>query len=149
MKNIALTISVCLLFIGCTNSQSLTVEKRILSKVYTKNNKQCSLKDLINEKWDRLYVFEPYTTERVFDNVAFPYKNSILRTGINSRDDIFVFVFFLKDKMVAQALIKNSQIDFSPVVKLDKKNHVGFFSPDQEMTWVKTTASRYKIVSIK
>ena len=127
--------------------ESKDVESQIVQKIHSSKNSSLLLRSLINIKWDKLYIIGPYTYDGMLNNDLRPYKDKIKSTGIDTREDITVLYFLKDSKLVAEASVERN-IDFSPVGKLDSKNHLIYFTPDQELQWINVNG-RYTIKSIK
>jgi hypothetical protein len=141
-------VFICFLFWGCQYGNISNVKQQVIQKFANTPSGYIELKDFIDVKWDRFYVCEPYTYIDHLDQHLMPYKDLIMDSGISTRDDICVLVFLDDKKMVARAVINRGDIDFAGACRLDKTNHVIYFTPGQKLVFTKKSNARYTVINV-
>lgn len=112
-------IFVSLLFIvavivGCGSRDVLhnqDFEKSFDSKVEDQNNRNIELRSLTDFKWDKAYLFEPYTPQgHIEEQLGGEFEDP---SNIRSRDDIYLIVFLNEDKVIQYAELNRQNADFT------------------------------------
>jgi hypothetical protein len=91
------------------------LEESISSIVENDNNSEITVKPLTNFKWDKAFLFEPYSPqENIEEQLGVDFEDP---SNISSRDDIYLLVFLDDKKVVQYAEIKRQKSGFSIVGK--------------------------------
>jgi hypothetical protein len=105
---------VFVMVVGCNNNgvkHNKDFEKSIYSMVKDRTNKEIEVNSIVDFKWDKAYLFEPYSTEEQFEKqLGVEYEDP---SHISSRDDIYLLVFLHEGKVVQYAEIDRQRGDFS------------------------------------
>ncbi|MGF3104021.1 hypothetical protein [Rossellomorea sp. DUT-2] len=79
--------------------------------VKDQDNKVIKVKSLADFKWDKAYLFEPYTPEEHIEKqLGVEFEDP---SNIRSRDDIYLMVFLNEDKVVQYAELNRQRTSFS------------------------------------
>ena len=91
---------------GLSNSEGLHnkgFEKSIYSMVKDQNNKYIKVKSIADFKWDKAYLFEPYTPQELIEKqLGVEYDDP---SNISSRDDIYLIIFLKYSYTITKWLI--------------------------------------------
>ncbi|WP_257141001.1 hypothetical protein [Bacillus sp. AFS015802] len=79
--------------------------------VKDRNNREIEVNSIADFKWDKAYLFEPYSPEEHIEKqLGVEYED---RSNISSRDDIYLLVFLNEGKAVQYAEINRQKGDFT------------------------------------
>jgi hypothetical protein len=99
---------------GCSNNDVVhneTFENALFSLVENQQNKEIEIHSIADFKWDKAYLFQPYTTQaNIEKKLGVEYKDP---SNINSSDDIYLLVFLNEGKVVQYAEINRRRGEFS------------------------------------
>ncbi|TYS86421.1 hypothetical protein FZC88_18365 [Rossellomorea aquimaris] len=102
------------MMVGCSQSDGLhnkDFEKAIYSMVKDQDNKVIKVTPLTDFKWDKAYLFQPYTPqEHIEKQMGVEFEDP---SNIRSRDDIYLIVFLNEGNVVQYAEITRQKTDFS------------------------------------
>jgi hypothetical protein len=105
---------IVVMIVGCGNSDvlhNIDFEKTMHSMVENQNNREIKVKPLTDFKWDKAYLFEPYTPqEHIEKQMGVEFADP---SNIRSRDDIYLIVFLNEGNVVQYAEITRQKTDFS------------------------------------
>jgi hypothetical protein len=116
MKNVAVFTFILIVFVlvGCGQSffeRNTDLEKAVYSLVEDINNTDIHLNSVTNFKWDKAFLFEPYTIqETITKETGVDYKDP---SNIEMRDDIYLLVFLNENKVVHFAEINRQKCSFT------------------------------------
>ena len=100
-RNLLLIVSLLFTLWGCRADEKLA--ERNLVAALKNPNRELALASIGPEDWDRMCVLTPYSTNKNAQaTLGFPW-NAERRTGIESRDDMYVLAF-VNDDQVAMYL---------------------------------------------
>lgn len=114
MNKLTFFIFSLLILVGCNQSSAqdnTELAESIHSIVKEKNKNKINIKSLAKFKWDKAFLFAPYTLQANIDEQI--GVDFIDPSNIDSRDDIYLLVFLNSDKVVQYALINRQKSDFS------------------------------------
>jgi len=129
-------------------SRTPDVESQILQKIHLSKSPSLPLRSIIDINWGKLYIITPYITEKALNDDLLLYKDRIKSTGIDMRDDMSILYFLKDNKLVAEARIKANTMVFNQANRFDSKNHLIYFTPNQELRWI-NWGGNYTTGSIK
>ncbi|MGE6755451.1 hypothetical protein ACQKFO_18710 [Rossellomorea sp. NPDC071047] len=125
-----LTVSfllIVVMIVGCGKSDvlhNIDFEKTMYSIVKDQHTKEINIKPLTDFKWDKAYLFEPYTPqEHIEKRMGAEFEDP---SNIRSRDDIYLIVFLNDGNVVQYAEISRQKTDFS----IGEKEHL---SPSEDV----------------
>ncbi|PFA69128.1 hypothetical protein CN378_04410 [Bacillus sp. AFS015802] len=105
---------VVVMVVGCNNNDvkhNKDFEKSVYSMVKDRNNREIEVNSIADFKWDKAYLFEPYSPEEHIEKqLGVEYED---RSNISSRDDIYLLVFLNEGKAVQYAEINRQKGDFT------------------------------------
>jgi hypothetical protein len=105
---------VLVMVVGCNNNgvkHNKDFEKSIYSMVKDDNNREIEVDSIADFKWDKAYLFEPYSPEEHIEKqLGVEYDDP---SNISSRDDIYLLVFLHEGKVVQYAEINRQRGYFS------------------------------------
>jgi len=79
--------------------------------VKDQENEVIKVKSLADFKWDKAYLFEPYTPEEHIEKqLGVEFEDP---SNISSRDDIYLMVFLKEGKVVQYAELNRQRTSFS------------------------------------
>ncbi|WP_430786657.1 hypothetical protein VBD025_14380 [Virgibacillus flavescens] len=97
----------CLFFLTSCTQSTVQQNNKLASAIETvledNEEKAIDLTNFADFKWDKAYIFHPYTTQSIIDrqlNVDFKDPSNM-----SSRDDIYLLVFLQDEKVVQYAEI--------------------------------------------
>ncbi|WRP07234.1 hypothetical protein U9J35_03445 [Rossellomorea aquimaris] len=110
--------TVCILHIlflaGCNLGEldrNTGLEESLFSVVENENNSEITVKPLADFKWDKAFLFEPYTPQdQIGEQLGVDFEDP---SNISSRDDIYLLVFLNDKKVVQYAEVKRQKSGFS------------------------------------
>ena len=114
MKNIFPFL--CLLFlllVGCNEDiqRNIDLEKSIQTIATDKNTSEIRLKPLTNFKWNKAFLFTPYSTQSdIGEQLGFYFKDP---SNLDMRDDIYLMVFVNDGKVVHYIELDRQAYEFS------------------------------------
>jgi hypothetical protein len=115
MRSLPLSLFlVFVLIVGCSHNDiehNKGLEKSIYSMVKDRTNKEIEVNSIADFKWDKAYLFEPYSTEEHIEKqLGVKYEDP---SNISRRDDIYLLVFLNEGKVVQYAEINRQKGNFS------------------------------------
>lgn len=115
MKTLSFSLFLVLVMVvGCNNNgvkHNKDFEKSIYSMVKDDNNREIEVDSIADFKWDKAYLFEPYSPEEHIEKqLGVKYDDP---SNISSRDDIYLIVFLHEGKVVQYAEINRQKGYFS------------------------------------
>lgn len=115
MRSLPLSLFlVFVLIVGCSYidiEHNKGLEKSIYSMVKDRNNREIEVNSITEFKWDKAYLFEPYSPEEHIEKqLGVEYEDP---SNISSRDDIYLLVFLHEGKVVQYAEIYRQKADFT------------------------------------
>jgi hypothetical protein len=114
LKKIMISFLLILLLVGCNQNRvqhNKDLEESIYTIVIDENNSEITIKPLTDFKWDKAFIFEPYTPqEHIEEQLGVDFKDP---SNISSRDDIYLLVFLHDEKVIQYAEINRQKSDFS------------------------------------
>jgi hypothetical protein len=112
-----ITFSLFLIFVlsaGCSKSgveHNKDFEETLYSIVKDPNSREIKVNSLVDFKWDKAYLFEPYSPqESIEKQLGTEFEDP---SNIRSRDDIYLIVFLHEGKVVQYAEINRQEAYFS------------------------------------
>ncbi len=116
---------VLMFFLSCKDNVTNKLEytfKEVdfnIQKFIDGNKEVVNMNELISFKWDKVYVFKPYSTpEMINQELGFSWKD-VLETGISENDSYCLLVFVKGGKVNKYLKWPRNQGDFSDL----SKNH--------------------------
>ena len=98
LNNAIITILTAFLFIGCTPAEpmlELQLERQMIGEPF-------SFADYCEEKYDSIYIIQPYEDEDVIYSLPYKMSNRLRGKCIYTLDDTFVRILFI-DKDIVKA----------------------------------------------
>lgn len=95
--------------LSCNNRQE-KLRHEILESL-TRGDGKIKLGALNGLSWNKMYILGPYSRSEMFDATLMKQQNLIESTGISSRDDILLLMFFNNEILAGYTDIKRSDLD--------------------------------------
>ncbi|CAN7289421.1 hypothetical protein [Rossellomorea sp. LjRoot5] len=115
MRSLPFSLSLVVgLVVGCNNHEvkhNKDFEKSIYSMVKDHNNREIEVNSIADFKWDKAYLFEPYSPEEHIEKQLGVEFND--PSNISSRDDIYLLVFLHEGIVTQYAEINRQKGNFS------------------------------------
>jgi hypothetical protein len=114
LKKITIPILLILLLVGCNQKgiqHNMDLEGSIYTIVEDENNSEITVNPLTDFKWDKAFLFEPYTPqEHIEEQLGVDFEDT---SNISSREDIYLLVFLNDEKAIQYAEIYRQKSNFS------------------------------------
>ncbi len=135
MKTFYLIILISLIFISCT-SEDHRGSTEIAKNFELNNREKINLSEAVSGEWGRLYIFHPYTTEKMInDTLGFQWDE---KTSIHSHDGISLLVFTKNRKLVKYIEHPRNQGDFSNLYLeegYERSEAIFIINPERKGDW--------------
>jgi len=115
-----------LIFSSCSGNNSMTQEAEFISSLSNiiettkkiEGGMEFSLKNLQDLKWDKMYIFAPYTSSAEIENAIGAYNATVERLDIEARDDISLLIFMQENEITAAVPYPRQKADFSRIASV-------------------------------
>lgn len=113
IRKIAVVITIlALLLVGCSNVQEdKELAQSIYSTIMDESNKEISLLSLTTFKWDKAFLFSPYSTEKEIKNQLGVSFND--PSDLEWRDDIYLLVFMNEEKVIQYVVVERQGVNLT------------------------------------
>lgn len=119
LNNAIITILTAFLFIGCTPAEpmlELQLERQMIGEPF-------SFADYCEEKYDSIYIIQPYEEEDVIYSLPYKMSNRLRGKCSYTLDDTFVRILFI-DKDIVKAYAEIPAIDAYFTIPNNRNIHI-------------------------
>jgi hypothetical protein len=113
---------IVLLFLlsGCHSNDSL--KSFVVDSIHKNKDGILKLNDFNAVDWDKMYIIQPYSYARNFDQTVSRYKSQVLSTGIDVNDTFELMLLFKGEKLVMMNKFYTKDFTLIKISKYPKNN---------------------------
>lgn len=116
-----------------------------INKQLTNEPTTLSFVDYKMDKWNKLYIIQPYLNETRLDKTLLPYKQEIFDTGIKTQDHMTLLILVKDENLVSITPIKPPITFLSEAVTI-RDNRYSYWRRSQTQFKVKKDGTIYYIM---